>query len=1090
MPLRKQLIEAPLSSGLGQKADIRSLQVDGAATMTNCVRDKNGAIRKRRGCQQLSNAMVRPAPGGAITLTEGMGVRGLNYGKSPLLFDGYVFSQYSDAKNQWTLIDATPEAVAGDRLPVASILAGTGLFQGEDFDFCPSLNLIVITNSSAFIVGGGNSIDTIIIDSINNAVVQPAIAIATTTGANHFLLYPKVIVCGTTAVCAWTASTGVAAGTIMLSKIDLTNIAAGWSAPTSFATVQQGLYVSYDITPMVGDPTRFVVAYFSTAATANTTAQTVLVSSFAVVHTFTNAQAGAGDSIAAVSMLNQWCWISYIFDNGTTFSVATWAFNDATNAQIAALTLGSVLSGVPNVTVVQVNSTDAVVFWTQADNPSPLIYSTRGQQVTASGGGNTVGALRRTGGVALASRPIVITTPYGVRCYCILQVISDLQGTYFLGCFDFFGNSTPFGNNGSNDVPARLVVTVAPRLAKLSGIVTTVMISLPKLIAVSALRIIGLIQTATAAQRAGLFMQPFDFGSQQLFFGDVLSGSASLGVSAGAPFTFDGQTPSEMGFLWYPERITAVASGVGSLTGTFSYIVTYEWTDSLGNIHRSATSPPISVTLTSQNTAMTLPTLGVTWRQRHAPTRVSGQSLFQNAGQNVKICVYRTAAGGTTYFLNAILDNDTSVASIAYTDTGGGIANAPLLYITGGVLDNYNPPSSRICITHKNRWFLSGCDDPTVIWPSKAFTSGEIPGFNEQMNFYASGAVTALASLDEKLIIFVRRGNDHYGIEYIVGDGPFDTGAGNDWTNPPQPMPHAVGAIDQRSIAVCELGVFFFSPVGGTDGQGGIFLLSRDLQVTYISGPVEDTIQQFSVCTGATVHPNAGRIYFEFAQSDALVQGSPGRRLVYDYLGQCWSMDTHYLFSLGFDGCAARTTFIGGGQGLAGTGVAVNMPLVYWVDYSGQVYRENSGFEGANGFLDVSSGGTAQWITSTFQSAWFKPSLAGFARFWRVQIQSDFRGDGGGLTLNVQFDYAPAVNYTEGNSWTSTAIQAFNRFPQVDVEHLVGNQKAKALQVTLVDSPPDVFSPSARGFNWATISIEVGVDDGSRYQNLPAGQRG
>jgi len=101
-----------------------------------------------------------------------------------------------------------------------------------------------------------------------------------------------------------------------------------------------------------------------------------------------------------------------------------------------------------------------------------------------------------------------------------------------------------------------------------------------------------------------------------------------------------------------------------------------------------------------------------------------------------------------------------------------------------------------------------------------------------QQNITASGAVTALASLDEKLIVFVQRSNSSFGIEYIIGDGPFDTGAGNNWTDPPQPLPHAVGAIDQRSIAVCELGVFFFSPVGGTNGQGGIFLLSRDLQVT------------------------------------------------------------------------------------------------------------------------------------------------------------------------------------------------------------------------------------------------------------------
>lgn len=1094
MPLRKALLEAPLSSGLGQKTDIRSLQVDGAAVMTNCVRAKSGSIHKRFGCKQLSNTMVRPVPGGSITLSEIQAVRGLNYGHSPLLLDRYIFSQYSDVESQWTLIDATPEAVALDRIPVASILAGVGLFQATDFDFCPALNLYVIINSSAFGVGGvgGNSIDTIVVDGSNNAVVQPALVIASTTGVNHFLLYPKVIVCGTTAIAAWIAHVGVTAGTITISKLDLTNIAGGWSAPASFATVQQGLFVSYDITPMVGDPTRFAVAYFSTAGTANTTFVTVLASSFAVVHTFTNAAAGTGDSISIVAASGQWCWLAQVFDNGATFAASTWAFNDATNAQIAALLIASVVVGIFQIVPILVNSTDAVVFWTQQDSSGPAIYSVRAQQVTATAGGNTVGAIRRTNGVAIGSRPVTLTTPYGVRCYCMLTVVSALQGTNFLACFDFFGTGAlPFGSNGASDVPARLVATVAPRLSKLAGVTSllNMAISLPKLVAPTATSLVALTLTSTSPQRAALYMQPFDFVSQQLFFGDVLSGSAALGVNAGAPFTFDGQSPSEMGFLWYPEAISVTASGVGPLTGVFGYIITYEWSDSLGNIHRSATSPPTNVTLASNNAVLVLPTLGITWRQRHAPTRLSGQSLFQNAGQNVKICVYRTAAGGTTYFPYAQLDNDTSVSSITYTDAGGGgLVGAALLYTTGGVLDNYCPPSSRICIVHKNRWFLSGCDDPTVVWPSKAFTSGEIPGFNEQMNFYASGAVTALASLDEKLIIFVKRGA-RYGIEYIIGEGPFDTGAGNNWTDPPQPLPHAVGAIDQRSIAICELGVFFFSPVGGTNGQGGIFLLSRDLQVTYVSGAVEDTIAAFPICTGAAVHPNAGRIYFEFSANDTLVLGTLGRRLVYDYLAQCWSTDTHYQFNGAFDGAAARTTFLAGGQGVTGAG-SVNMPLIHWVDYAGQVYRESSGFQGTNSFLDVSVGGTMQWITSAFTSAWFKPALSGFARFWRLQVQSDTQGEVGGLALNVQFDYAPAVYYTEGNSWTSTQIAAFDRAPQCDVEHLVGNQKAKAIQVTLVDSPPVVPSSTARGFSWATISIEVGVDDGGRYQNLPPGQRG
>jgi len=51
---------------------------------------------------------------------------------------------------------------------------------------------------------------------------------------------------------------------------------------------------------------------------------------------------------------------------------------------------------------------------------------------------------------------------------------------------------------------------------------------------------------------------------------------------------------------------------------------------------------------------------------------------------------------------------------------------------------------------------------------------------------------------------------------------------------------------------------------------------------------------------------------------------------------------------------------------------------------------------------------------------------------------------------------------------------------QCDVEHLVGNKKAKAIQVTLTDIQPLANPTSGEGFNWATISIEMGVEDGGR----------
>lgn len=491
--------------------------------------------------------------------------------------------------------------------------------------------------------------------------------------------------------------------------------------------------------------------------------------------------------------------------------------------------------------------------------------------------------------------------------------------------------------------------------------------------------------------------------------------------------------------------------------------------------------------------------MGLTWRQRWDTnlssnygnfTLYAGTMLAPAISLLPKICVYRTLAGGSTYYFVDSIDNDPTVSSVTLTDNTLDISltqNGVLLYTTGGVLDNYCPPSAKICVTHKNRWFLAGCDDPTAIWPSKSFTYGEVPGFNEQMNFNATGEVTAMASLDEKLIIFVQRGDNQYGIEYIVGDGPFDTGASNDWTNPPQPIPSSVGAVDQRSIVVTELGVMFLSLVGAPNGGGGIFLLSRDLQVHYLSGAVEDFIAANPICTGAVCTPSQGRCYFEMAPTETFNTGTLGARLVYDYINQCWSSDTHYNPDVLRDGVAARTTWVAGGRGFTLSGNA-NMPLVYWADSLGSVYRESSGIIAQNTYADVSRSGTAHWVTATFTSAWFKPALSGFARFWRVQIQGDML-DKAQLSTSYQFDYAPASNYSETNTVTDNDMLAFNRYPQVDIEHLVGNQKSKAIQVTLVDAAPLGGFSTGQGLSWATISIECGIDDGGRFQNLPAGQR-
>lgn len=1094
MPMQKALIETALSTGLAQKSDMRVDGPDTAEVMTNCTRTKIGAIRKRVGCKQLVNTLRAKG----FSLTEYAAIRGVNYQNSPLLFDGYKFSSYSDVRLDWTLIDAAPEAIADRRIPVAAVV---GI--GGDVDFAPSSNYFV-TAYPSLVNATTYSIQAVITDAASGIGVLTSTVISTATLG---LAAVKVVVCGSTAIVAYADSPLGTLG-LYLSKIDLNNLSAGWSAPAFFDTMAASTFNLFDMMPMVNDPTRFILGYFKGA---NVVAADVTVSTLVAAHTYTKAPltAGALVSIAVQGQNTERCWVAYsVLAGGATHQFECWSFDDTahTSTTAALLHADTSLVGWAQVGIARVSSTNAVIYWTeyQTRTSPPFLNSVQGQQVLSTGAAVTlVGARRVTYGVMLASKPAVVSTPEGVRCYALVNVNSSLQGTLALVCFDWFGQgASPITATPSN-VPARLVVTVAPRLVKSLGVSAGDFgpggtISVPKLVSISGgtgaqlASILYITQLYTSGgliiqNNTGLFIQTFDFDSRTRYFGGTIAGDNHLGLSAGAPFMYDGQVPAEMGFLWYPEILVTLTAG-GPSTGTFSIISCYEWTDSSGAIHRGATSPPITVSPVAQHIVVEVPTLGITWRTRPCPTFVGGNLLFQNVDQPVKIVIYATGNGGTTYYRQAVKDNDTNVPTVTFTDPGTGTTNV-LLYTTGGVLDNYIPPSSKICCVHKNRWFLAGCDDPTAIWPSKALTVGEAPGFNEQMNIYATGAVTALASLDEKLIIFVKRGTSSYGIEYIVGEGPFDTGASNDFTNPPQPIPSSVGAIDQRSIAVSEMGVFFMSTMGAPNGGGGIYLLSRDLQVHYLSGAVEDIIALNPVCKGAVVHPTNGRVYFELAPQDSTGSSGTGVRVVYDTITQAWSQDSHYSFNAPLDFAAASCTWVAGGYGQAASGAFVNMPLVHWADYAGSVYRENSGVPAFRAYADVSSANVAQWVTATFQSAWFKPGLAGFARFWRAQLQSDSL-DPANLSVSFTFDYAPSSVYAESMSFTDTQIAAFNRFPQVDVEHLVGNQKGKAIQVTLVDAPPSGSYSTGQGFQWATLSLEVGVEQSGRYVNLPPGQRG
>jgi hypothetical protein len=205
--------------------------------------------------------------------------------------------------------------------------------------------------------------------------------------------------------------------------------------------------------------------------------------------------------------------------------------------------------------------------------------------------------------------------------------------------------------------------------------------------------------------------------------------------------------------------------------------------------------------------------------------------------QNVSIELYRTEASGSVFYkvssINTPTFNDKTVDYVTISDT---IADADLisresLYTTGGVLENTGAPSCSIVAVHtaSNRIFVVG-EQPNVLKYSKIQTPGSPVEFNDALERSIDpigGAITAAASMDEKLIIF-----ESDAILYISGSGPNNLGLQDNFTEPER-ISIDVGCIEPRSVVLSPNGLMFKS-------RKGIYLLTRGLSLEYIGAPVQE----------------------------------------------------------------------------------------------------------------------------------------------------------------------------------------------------------------------------------------------------------
>jgi hypothetical protein len=340
-----------------------------------------------------------------------------------------------------------------------------------------------------------------------------------------------------------------------------------------------------------------------------------------------------------------------------------------------------------------------------------------------------------------------------------------------------------------------------------------------------------------------------------------------LFIANGQIQIYDGNVPVEYGFLYYPEEITnpSNATTAGSLTnGTRYYVAVYQWYDKHGQLHLSTTSIPFKVVLSggtsTQKTTIRVPTLRLTEKQLASYS-------------NVTIGLYRTVDNESIYYsinstvIAAINNKTVDYIDITDSTSDSAIIGYPLLYTTGGILDNTTPTPANIIEIFNNRVVLANQADENKIEYSKEYQAGVPIEFGDGFNFraeYGLNGVTSLGRLDEKLIIFKESS-----MFVQVGNGPLITGQQNDYTVPVL-ISSEVGCIEPQSIVLTKNGLMFKS-------KKGYYLLNRSLQTEY-KGQAVHKYNNLTV-TGAVVIPDLDHV--RFVHSDGLC-------LVYNYLYDEW----------------------------------------------------------------------------------------------------------------------------------------------------------------------------------------------------------
>ncbi len=221
----------------------------------------------------------------------------------------------------------------------------------------------------------------------------------------------------------------------------------------------------------------------------------------------------------------------------------------------------------------------------------------------------------------------------------------------------------------------------------------------------------------------------------------------------------------------------------------------------------------------------------------------------------------RADNGTANHWTSAVFLDDTTDAELL---------KLPMHPLDAGIVENVPPGAASVMAEGQGRIWLAGFRDPNKVLFSKVRGWGEPVNFTDSFSITlpeGGGPVTGFAANGDGMVIF--KENAAYA---IVGAGPDSLGSGI--FSDPRVIANAIGCADQRSICPTTVGVLF-------KHTSGWYMVRPNWSVEFIGGPAQPYDSQD--VTSAIAVPGT---------SEVRMTTSSGSSLVYDYEMDQWGTDS------------------------------------------------------------------------------------------------------------------------------------------------------------------------------------------------------